>query len=78
MEKESMLVLCGKMHKLRDTSMFSKPAQDWNSFMSNKILIPGEIDFDKLQIDKKSPIYREDFIKSLTKPLFKDDIITYI
>ena len=67
MERESMSVLCGKINKLRDTSMFSKPAQEWNNFVSNKILVPGEINFEELRIDKKSPIYKEDFIKKLNK-----------
>ena len=71
-DKDSMLTLCKKMQKLKDTSIFSTPAKDWDNFMSNKILIPGDLDFGTLQIDKKSPIYEEDFINSMTQPLTRD------
>ena len=44
------------MKTLQNTSLFLTPVEDWENVMSNKILIPGDLDFGALQIDKKSRI----------------------
>ena len=69
-EKESLVTLC---RKLKNTSIFLTPASDWEDFMSNQILNPGDLDFSTLKNDKKSPIYEEDFINSMTQPLIRDN-----
>ena len=68
LEKESVLVLCRKMEKLRNFDMFKTPTKDWKKFMSNDMFLP-RLDFESLRIDKKSPIIKEDFILSQKGPL---------
>ena len=40
--------------------------------MSSRLFLPT-LDWDNLQIDKKSPIFKEDFYKSIRKPDNKEN-----
>ena len=72
LDKISIYSLKSRLNKLQMTTMFDTPVEDCEEFMSNKICLPKGIDFNALRIDKKSPIFEDEFHNSLTNPNYDE------
>ena len=72
LDKISINSLVSRLDKLQTATMFDILVEDWEEFMSNKICLPKGIDFNALRIDKKSPIFEDEFHNSLTNPNYDE------